>query len=241
MDITVIGYDWGGAHPSNIEALLTNVACHFTRVFRAPPTGSIVVRATPHLDDEPITLFRSSLEEPFTILLPARGRRWSQFAYQFSHELCHVLSDYERLRYSRNKWFHEAICELASIFTMRRMAEAWPTRPPYPNWAEYSQSLASYAENYLDRDERRVPSGMTLFTWLLLEEEGLREDCLQRDKNAVVAYSLLPIFENEPTVWNAVRKLPASSAMFREYMLEWHACVEPAEARIVKRILNVFT
>ena len=241
MDIRVIGCDWGGANPSNIEALLTNVASHLTRVFREPPTGSILVRATPRLDDDPITLFRSSLDEPFTILLPARGRRWSQFAYQFSHELCHVLSDYERLRDSRNKWFHEAICELASIFTIRRMAEAWPTRPPYPNWGEYSQSLASYAESYRALDERRVPSNMTLSTWLLSEEGSLRENCRQRDKNAVVAYSLLSIFESEPTVWNTVRKLPDSSAMFREYMLEWHACVGPAEAPLVKRILDVFT
>lgn len=82
---------------------------------------------------------------------------------------------------------------------------------------------------------------MTLSTWLLSEEESLREDYYQRDKNAVVAYSLLPIFESEPTVWNAVRKLPSSSAMIQEYMLEWHACVGPAEAPLIKRILDVFT
>ena len=210
-----------------------------------PPKGgehrTIVVEATPHIDDVPITLFRSSLEEPFTILLPARGKHWSQFAYQFSHELCHVLSDYERLQDSRNKWFHEAICELASIFTIRRMAEAWPTRPPYPNWAGYAQSLASYAEGCLAKDERRVPADMTLSTWLLSEEEDLRQDCRQRDKNAVVAYSLLPIFESEPTAWNAIRRLPDSSAMFREYMFEWHTWVEPAEKPLVKRLLDAFT
>ena len=241
MNITVVGCDWGGARPSNIEVLLTDVACHLTRVFMEPPTGSIVVGATPHTDDCPITLFRSSLEEPFTILLPARGRRWSQFAYQFSHELCHVLSDYERLRDSRNKWFHEAICELASVFTIRRMVEAWPTRPPYPNWAGYSQSLASYAESCLAKDEGRVPGDTALSAWLLSEEESQREDWRQRDKNAVVAYSLLPIFESEPTVWNAIRRLPDSSAMFREYMLEWHKCVEPAEKPLVKRIMDALT
>ena len=241
MNIAVTGSDWGCAHPSNIETLLTNVACHFTRVFRDPPVGRIVVRPTLRLDDHPITLFRSSSEEPFTILLSARDRRWSQFAYQFSHELCHVLSDYERLRDSRNKWFHEAICELASIFTIRRMAEAWPTCPPYPNWAEYSQSLTNYAEGCLAKKERRVPPGMTLSTWLLSEEEGLREDCRQRDKNTVVAYSLLSIFEIEPTVWNAIRRLPASSSLFREYMLEWHTWAEPAEKPLVKRISDVFT
>ena len=240
VDITVVGCDWGGARPSNIEVLLTNVACHLTRVIREPPTGSIVVRATLRIDDDPMTLFRSCLDEPFTILLSARGRHWSQIAYQFSHELCHVLSGYERLRDNRNNWFHEAICELASIFTIRRMAEAWATRPPYPNWAGYARSLTSYAETCLAKDERRLPAGMTLSTWLLSEEEGLREDCRQRDKNAVVAYSLLPIFENEPTVWNAIRRLPDSSVVFRDYMLEWHRWAEPAEKPLVERICDAF-
>ena len=241
MDITVIDCDWGGALPSDIEMLLTDVACHLTETFRELPEGDIVVGSTFSPDDNPITLFRSSREEPFTILLSARGRHWSQFAYQFSHELCHVLSDYERLRDSRNNWFHEAICELASIFTIRRMVETWPMRPPYANWAGYAQSLSSYAEENLAREERRLPAGMTLSKWLLLEEEGLRENCRQRDKNAIVACSLLPIFESEPAVWSTIRRLPHSSAMFREYMLEWHSWVEPAEKPLVKRILEAFT
>ena len=151
------------------------------------------------------------------------------------------MSDYERLRDSRNNWFHEAICELASIFTIRRMVETWPMRPPYANWADYAQSLSSYAEEYLTREERRLPAGMTLSKWLQSEEGVLRENCRQRDKNAVVAYSLLPIFESEPAVWNAVRRLPHSSAMFREYMLEWHSLVESPEKPLVKRIVDAFT
>ncbi len=241
MDVVVIDCDWGDALLADIEALLKNVACHFTGFFREPPEGNIVVGTTPHPHDDPITLFRSSTEDPFTILLSARGRHWSQFAYQFSHELCHIMSDYERLRYSRNNWFHEALCELASIFTIRRMVETWPMRPPYANWAGYAQLLSSYAEEYLDREERRLPAGITLSKWLPSEEEGLRGNCRQMDKNAVVAYSLLPMFESEPAAWNTIRRLPHSSVMFREYMLEWHSWVEPAEKPLVKRILDAFT
>ena len=187
MDVIVIDCDWGNALLADIEALLKDVACHFTGFFREPPEGNIVVGTTPHPDDDPITLFRSSTEDPFTILLSARGRHWSQFAYQFSHELCHVMSDYERLRDSRNNWFHEALCELASIFTIRRIVETWPMRPPYANWAGYAQSPSSYAEENLAREERLLPADMTLSKWLQSEEEDLRENCLQRDKNAVVA------------------------------------------------------
>ena len=32
--------------------------------------------------------------------------------------------------------FTRLLCELASVFTLRRMAEGWPSSPPYPNWAD---------------------------------------------------------------------------------------------------------
>ena len=81
---------------------------------------------------------------------------------------------------------------------------------------------------------------MTLSTWLQSEEEGLRADRYLRAKNAVVAYSLLPIFESDPAGWNAIRRLPASSAILKDYLLEWHASVEPADKPFVKRILDAF-
>lgn len=93
MDVTVVGCEWGDALRSDVQVLLSDVASHLTGALTDPPPGSIVVKATASEDEVPITLYRSSLEEPFTILLSARGTYWSQFAYQFSHELCHVLSD----------------------------------------------------------------------------------------------------------------------------------------------------
>ena len=120
------------------------------------------------------------------------------------------------------------------------MAETWSTNPPYPNWADYSASLASYAEGYLSREERRLPAGMTLATWLQAEEESLRNDCYQRDKNAVVAYSLLPIFESEPAGWNAICRLPASSSMLMDYLVEWEGSVDPQDGPFVKRVRDAF-
>ena len=80
---------------------------------------------------------------------------------------------------------------------------------------------------------------MTLSGWLLSEEESLRKDCNQRDKNAVVAYSILPILESEPAGWNAVRGLPNSSAMFKDYLLDWHSQVEPVDKPFVNRVIQL--
>ena len=240
MEVVATRKGWGSAQPADIEVLLADVASHLIRLFRELPAGTIVVEPTPTESDEPITPYRASRQAAFTVFLAARDDYWCQFAYQFSHELCHVLSDYERLREGRNGWFHEAICELASVFTLRRMAERWLTCPPFSGRSDYAGSLASYAEDLLSQEDRRLPTGVTLSKWLLSEEGSLREDRYLRDKNAVVAYSLLPIFESEPAGWNAIRRLPASSAMFMDYLLEWHASVEPADKPFVQRILDAF-
>ena len=240
LRLRVVSSNWGDASSQSIEVLLTDVVSHLTRLFRESPTGIIVVAPTPTTEDDPITRYRPSPQSPFTILLSARDDYWCQFVYQFSHELCHVLSDYERLGEGPNGWFHEAICESASVFTLRRMAERWRTCPPYPGRTDYAESLACYADSYLSREERRLPAGTTLSDWLLSEEESLRQDRYQRDKNAVLAYTLVPIFESEPAGWNAIRRLPNSSALFEDYLREWHSLVEPLDRPFVKRILGLF-
>ena len=110
--------------------------------------------------------YRGPPDDPFVIQLTARDLEWSQFAYQFSHEFCHVLSNYENLKANPNNWFHEAICELASVFTLRRMAERWQTNPPYPNWADYVAALRDYSEKRLSRQRVQLPRGVTLQSWL---------------------------------------------------------------------------
>ena len=195
---------------------------------------------------------RSSASDPFLIQLATQDRKWSQFSYQFSHEFCHVLSEPERLDGNPNNWFHEAICETASVFTLRRMAERWPTGPPYSNWAGYADELTRYAEDLLSGDERQLPANMSLPTWLLLEEKALRRDTAValasntrisdelRHKYAIVAYSLLPIFESEPAGWNAVRRLPSSSAMLKDYLRDWHSQVRSIDKPFVNRIIQRF-
>ena len=241
MHIVVRQCDWGDVLHSNIETLLSDVASHIARLLRESVDETIVVATTPSTNDGPITLYRLSPQCPYQILLQTRDRKWAQYAYQFSHEFCHVLSNYEALQGSLNGWFHEALCELASLFTLRQMSKAWRTHPPYPNWNEYASSLASYATNCLERPECQLPTGVALANWLTAEEESFRQDRYQRNKNSVVAYSLLPIFESEPTGWNTIRSLPRSSTRFLDYLLEWSLQVDAADRPFVERIMQIFS
>ncbi len=238
MTIDVEPHGWGDARPMDIKAVLDDAASHLHRLVDEPVTDHIRVVAVHGEDSQPMTHYRRSPEDPITIQLTPHGRLWAQFAYQFSHEFCHVLSRYERLRDNPNNWFHEALCELASVFTLRRMAEHWPEQPPYPNWAGYASALGNYADDLLTSANHKLPDGMTLAAWLLAHEEQLRRDPYLRDHNATVAYNLLPLFEAEPTGWSSVRRLPVSKGTLAQYLADWRRQVRPGDRPFVDRVMG---
>ncbi len=189
-------------------------------------------------------MYRSPTETWYTIKLSARDRCWDKYAYQFAHEFCHVLSNYELLQKNPNNWFHEAICELASVSTLRCMAERWPSYPPYPNWASYADNLRKYREERMDRPETHLPEGVSLQSWLLHNEDMLRiadyREKAERNKQNLVAYQLLPIFEEFPSGWNAIRNLPTSNGYLKDYLNEWYSLVDLEDQPFVARLSNVF-
>ena len=242
MQLCVLQGDWGNAQPNDIEKLLKDTASHLNRLLRNPFEGIIHVKPSP--EPIPRTLLRTSPDAPFVIWLSVRDRDWCKFAYQFAHEFCHVLSGYEGLEGNPNNWFHEAICELASVFTLRCMTEQWPKHPPYldPEWANYAQALKKYSQDLLSRPQVQLPEGVTLQNWLLSHEETLRRDryWCQRKGNDLVAYKLLPIFETTREGWNAIRSLPKSSGCLEEYFAVWHSCADAADKDFIARLSKAF-
>ena len=236
VHIVVPPSNWGEGRRVDVEKLLKDTASHIFRLFRNPFDADIRVIPGP----APICLYRSPTETRYTIELSARGRKWGQYAYQFAHEFCHIVSNYELLKNNPNNWFHEAICELASAFTLHCMGEHWRTDPPYPNWADYADKLVEYAHRQQSRLKGRLPDRVSLHSWLLDNEDVLRENEYQREKNAVVAYQLLPIFEDTPTGWNAVRHLPTSTGYLKDYLSEWHSLVDLEDQPFVARLSHAF-
>lgn len=231
---------WGDADTANIGALMANVAQHLDGLVDDPVSEHIKVVAAPRAQDYPMTHYRNPRGEgPITIQLAARGPYWAQFAYQFAHEFCHVLSNYERLEGNPNGWFHEALCELASVFALRRMASSWQTSPPRSYWKGYPTALAAYANQRLSESNRQLPDGLTMANWLANHEDELRRDPYLRDKNAVVAYNLLPIFEAHPQGWNVVRSLPTSDGALNGYLLDWYGQVDPKDRKFVGCIIEL--
>jgi len=216
---------WGEVTPEEIQNLLTDVTKQLLQHVQVVPDGTINIE--PGSTDYPEVRYRNFFSDPYTVFLSARNRSWSQYSYQFAHEFCHILSNYERLRLPQNKWFHECLCELASIFVLRQMALTWRVSPPYKNWVSYSDALASYAEDLIVQPTNTLPSGQNFQNWLRVNEPRLQADPYQRTLNRLVAVRLLPSFEKTPGIWRTIPFLPNSTADLQLYLEEWaSACPE---------------
>ena len=100
-----------GSFPANnkacatgIESTLKSVLNEFMPAFDALPNASLHVAwwARPQ---PPKVLFD---RRPYEIRINAQVNGWSQHDYQFSHELCHVMTNYDLEKEQRHTWFEES-------------------------------------------------------------------------------------------------------------------------------------
>ena len=229
------GDAWGGASRRDVEKVLHSAAQPLLQHFPGRDLAPVEVRSK----GGPIVWYkRGASDGAYTVCLDVGGTFWSQYAYQFSHELCHILCRYRQGK-NANKWFEEAVCEMASLYSLRRMGETWKTKAPYPNWKSYSGSLTKYAQDLIDKTEV-PPAG--LGAWYEGEKEALRAKAELRDKNRVLAVTLLPQFEANPGWWESLtylNRFPSSADQSLEaYLQQWHratpAHLQAAPAAVLK-------
>jgi hypothetical protein len=247
LDIKVAENGWGDACPDDIEEVLYAVAAELVKFFPDRPLPAIRVE---HGDDSPVALFEKTPSGAYVIQLSAKDRRWSQFAYQFAHELTHVLSNFNnspsRLASANdpNQWFEESLCEAASIFALRQLAATWEVAPPYPQWKNYAPALRRYADQMMAQAHRALPTNQTLAGWFVQHEDSVRENPYLRQKNEMVASRLLQLLERNPEQWAAIGYLNqdqrAVPKTIGEYLQRWFdGCPETHKA-FVQELMNEF-
>jgi hypothetical protein len=196
-DLRLAKDNWGGADPDDVRNVFKSVSRQLLPHF--PGAKLEPIRVEPR--GGPIVLFNRTKDGLVVIRLDTGGNLWAQYAFQFAHELCHVLCRYEELD-TGQKWLEESLCELSSLYTLRAMSKEWETKPPYPNWKSYSKHLAEYAQDRIDKHP--LPEGKTLAQWYADNAEALGKTATDRERNTVAAAALLPLFEKSPDHWMAV-------------------------------------
>jgi hypothetical protein len=144
MAIELKSVDWGEALSVDVHQVLNSTKDVMDSAFGGDIDNDIWVYQNLSRGN-PVALFERGPHGEYKIELNVTDRYWAKYAYQFSHEYCHLRTNYDGGS-PQSKWFEEVICELCSIYALRRMSAVWAVNPPYSNWQSFSDSLSEYAE-----------------------------------------------------------------------------------------------
>ena len=225
LEIRVREGGWGEVRAQDIEAVLYSVATILLEQFPGRRLNPIVVSHSP---ERPMTLFKKGPGNAYQVQLSARGEHWARYAYEFAHELAHILMNYDHHANAQtatfNQWFEESLCEAASLYALKRLAFVWEFRPPQPRWAAYAPEFERYVERFLSETHRQLTPDVSLAEWFEKHEDTLRGRAYLRSHNEVVANVLLPLFEENAAFWEAIGylNLEPKRRSFRQYLQTWH-------------------
>jgi hypothetical protein len=85
---------------------------------------------------------------------------WCQLAYQFGHELGHLLcNSWDELAYPRPpcQWLEESLAEAFTIRGLDLLAASWERDPPFANDAEFASAIRRYRSDLIKKYEARTP------------------------------------------------------------------------------------
>jgi hypothetical protein len=243
LQIRVMDGGWGNARTRDIERVLQSAARELRTYFPHRGPDRILVK---HVPGNPRVLYERGPQGEYVVHLSATDRRWAEYAYQFAHELCHVLARYE-LRpssgTSSHQWFEEALCETASLFVLRRLATAWESEPPYPHWHDYAPAFREFALALMDEPHRRAAEE-PLARWYRAHREALARDPYLRPQNELIATRLLVLFEEQPGGWGALDCLNAVAAReapsLGAYLQGWHRAAPSEHRAFLQKLLALF-
>ena len=230
---------WGGAKTTDIHKVLLSTARQFLPHFNQDEPFCIIVnrsKAGPHC-----TLQKRANGEYF-VQLNTEKQFWSQYAFQFAHELGHIICGYKKGDRS-NLWFEETLCETASLFALKGMTKEWNKEPPFPHWKSYGKEFARYAEKRINKYS--WPANQSISNWYLKHKNNLQQNPSNRERNVRIASQLLPFFQENPAGWEACsflnKKKSNKKISFKTYLLEWKkACQTSNQKDFVNNLLNVF-
>jgi hypothetical protein len=236
LELRIASDGWGSGAEPDIEEVLRSAAG--TLLPRFPGLKLPVLEISRSAKD-PITLYERGPKGEIRVRLDVENRQWARFAFQFSHEICHVFCGIEEYP-NPNMWFEESICEVSSLFALGRMAEQWKVRAPYKNWTGYAKELQKYRDERISTRTEKIPEGTTLPAWFQAQESKLRADAHLRQVNLEIAVALLPLFEEAPEHWECVRFLNAvqgdATRSFSKYLSDWSRSSPEKHREFIRKI-----
>jgi hypothetical protein len=211
------------------------------------------LRVDEHASGSPAVWLHPDGSSMAWIIVDIGERAWSQLAYQFGHELGHVLANSWQPHAkptSPCQWLEEAMVEAFSLRGLGRLAESWKQNPPFAGDNEFGNAIADYRENVIQgyaklADEQGITHDSA--AWFADHRSEIEVAGLNPFAQAA-SLAILAEYERTPDCVEALGTLnrwPGRSGVpIEDYLHQWEAsCAElqaspllPARLREVLRI-----
>lgn len=237
--LVVVGSSWLEEDVDDIRAVLTSASETLAPYF---PEGALpTIEVSRSAEGHPRTLYERGPFGEVRVRLVADAPYWAQLAFQFGHELTHILCGY-RNYVNPNMWFEEVVCEAASLFVLGQMAETWKARPPHLNWSDYAGALLAYREGRIQQADPF--EGSPLADLLREHEASLPGNSQQGDLIVAMATRVLPLIEAEPEHWPAFATLNSvhgdGTRSFARYLRDWSGASPEVHREFIRQIAEPF-
>jgi hypothetical protein len=170
------------------------------------------------------------------IIVDIGERAWAQLAYQFGHELGHVMANSWQPHAKPMppcQWIEEALVEAFSLRGLGRLAESWKQDPPFPGDNAFGNAIAEYRSNIIQQytaqaDEQGLSRNPA--AWFADHRSEIEMPALNRFAQAA-SLTILTEYEHAPSCVEAVGALnrwPGRTGIpIDDYLHQWEAsCVE---------------
>lgn len=187
------------------------------------------LRVDAHASGPPAIWLHADPPNTAWIIVDVGTAAWCQLAYQFGHELGHVLCNSWR-RSDRptppSQWLEEALAEAFSLRGLGLLARSWERDPPFAGDLGYAKSIRRYRADLIAKYRAAAPPGPDLAAcW----HSHCRD--FTHGKGDPLVLAVLAEMEGDPVCvedLGALNRWPARSAVpADEYLLLWQkSCAE---------------
>jgi hypothetical protein len=241
--IELIG-NWGHMIPGAAAKIVerTRHACldEVSLVSDRQPTG---LRLDEHTSGNPAVWLHFDGSNTAWIIVDIGERDWSKLAYQFGHELGHVLANSwqsDAKPASPCQWLEESMVEAFSIRGLARLAESWKNNPPFPNDGGFGDAIADYRKNIIQRYSelaREQGSLGDFASWFKSHRGDIESGALSPFAQAA-SLTILAEYERAPgsiEALGALNRWPGRSLVpIEDYFRFWEAsCAELSASPIL--------
>jgi hypothetical protein len=200
------------------------------------------LRVDDHSSGPPAIWLHTDPPKTAWIIVDIGARDWCKLAYQFGHELGHVLCN----SWQRNakpqppcQWLEEALVEAFSIRGLGLLAASWERDPPFAGDAPFAKFIREYRGHLVEKYRKASwqEPGTDIAAWF-----GTNRDAIEHTKGDAAVLTLLAEEEADSACvedLGAVNRWPARSAVpIEDYLRLWQAnCAEiGASGRLPARL-----